>query len=232
MVLYQLGEAPPPVAAVHGTYAGWFERAWDGPLRVVDGREPGARVDVRACAGVVITGSPASLVDGERPPWADDAAAIVHAAHDAGTPTFGVCFGHQLVGWAFGGRVTVNPRGWEIGSHEVELTPEGQADPLFAGHAPRLRVNLTHRDEVTEPSPALRVLARNDHCGVQALAVGDHVRGVQFHPEISGPIVRAYAEARRALLAGQDVDAILRAASDSPDGVAVLRGFRALVEKA
>lgn len=199
---------------------------------MVDGREPGVKVDVRAFAGVVITGSPASLVDGERPGFADGAAALVHAAHDAGTPTFGVCFGHQLVGWAFGARVTENPRGWEIGSHDVELTPEGRADPLFAGLAPTLRVNLTHRDEVTLPPPALRVLARNERCGVQALAVGDHVRGVQFHPEISGPIVRAYAEARRELLVGQDVDAITRGASDSPDGVAVFRAFRALVERA
>ena len=232
VVLFQLGEAPPPVADVHGTYATWFERAWGGPLVVVDGRAPGARVDVRGAAGIVVTGSPASLVDGERAPFADGAAAMVHAAHDAGTPVLGVCFGHQLLAWAFGGRVVVNPRGWEIGTHHVDVTDEGATDPLFAGVARRLRVNLTHRDEVVDLPAAIRVLATNPWTGVQALAIGEHLRGIQFHPEITGPIVRAYAEARRGLLVDQDVEALLASACDAPDAIAVLRAFRALVERA
>lgn len=232
VVLFQLGEAPPPVAEVHGTYATWFERAWGGPMTVVDGREPGAKVDVRGAAGIVITGSPLSLVDGERAHFADAAAAMVHAAHDAGTPVLGVCFGHQLLGWAFGGRVVVNARGWEIGTHEVHVTDHGAADPLFAGVARKLRVNLTHRDEVVDLPPTVKVLAHNEWTGVQALAIGAHMRGIQFHPEITGAIVRSYAEARRHLLVGQDVEGLLARAADAPDALAVMRAFRTLVEQA
>src|SRR6185295_2740183 len=117
VLLLQLGEAPEPVRRLHGTYPAWYERAWDGPLQAVDGRT-GRLPNPNHYAGIVITGSPSSLTDGERPEWADEAGALVRKAHDAGIPTLGVCFGHQLIAWAFGARVVRNPHGWEIGSQD------------------------------------------------------------------------------------------------------------------
>ena len=145
-------------------------------------------------------------------------------ARDAGVPVLGICFGHQLLGYAFGGQVVRNPLGWEIGSFDVEVPVE---DPLFADLPATLRVNLVHQDMVASPpAPDVRVLAGNPRTPIQALAVGDHVRGVQFHPEITGTILKGYIAARRALLADQDPDALLAAAADSAHGVAVLRNFR------
>jgi GMP synthase (glutamine-hydrolysing) len=157
----------------------------------------------------------------------DDAADLVVRARDAGVPVLGVCFGHQLLGYTFGGRVVRNPLGWEIGSFDVTLSDEGRGDPLFADVPQTLRVNLVHQDMVeVPPTSGLRVLAANAKTPIQALAVGDHVRGVQFHPEITGTILRGYIDARRALLADQDADALIAAAGDSAHGVAVLRAFR------
>jgi GMP synthase (glutamine-hydrolysing) len=96
-------------------------------------------------------------------------------------------------------------------------------------------VNLTHRDLIdpaTLPA-AVRILAVNEQTPVQALAVGDHLRGIQFHPEVSGVVARGYIEARRHLLPGRDVDALVREATDCPDGLAVMQNFRRhFVEKA
>jgi GMP synthase (glutamine-hydrolysing) len=153
----------------------------------------------------------------------------VRRAHHCGTPAFGVCFGHQLIGWAFGGVVVRNPHGWEIGSHDVEVNEEGRRDPLFDGLPSSLRVNLTHEDildPVSLDGTPLRGLAQSARCQLQAVAIDEHVRAVQFHPEITGPICRAYIEARRERLVDQDPDVLMRATTDSAHGVSVLRNFR------
>ncbi len=226
-MLFQLGEAPESVRARHGGYASWFERAWDGPLTVVDGRAGGRAPSAKEFAGIVVSGSASSLAEPE--PWMDDAAALVSDAHQTGTPLLGVCFGHQLIGRAFGGKVIVNPKGWEIGTCHVELHDEGAADPLFQGLGRRLRVNLTHRDMVcpdANRATPLRVLAQNDATPIQALAAGEHIRGIQFHPELSGAVARGYIDARRHLLAPHDPDALIARTDDCPDGLAVMRNFR------
>ena len=182
----------------------------------------------------MITGSPRSLVDGEIEPWMDDAAAFVRAADDVGLPVLGVCFGHQLVGYAYGGRVRTNPSGWEVGTVEVELTDEGARDPLFAGLPRRIRVNQSHRDEVETLGPMTRLLAGSAHTAHQAIAVGDHVRGVQFHPEMNAPVIQRIIAHRRPILAGDAarlgradycVDSLIAGAGDTPDAERVLRNF-------
>jgi len=219
-----LGEPPEPVVRVHGPFTSWYERAIGEPLVEWEGRRSRLASHVRDFAGIIVSGSASSLAEPEA--WMDDACEVVVRAHDAGVPVLGVCFGHQLVGRAFGGRVIKNPRGFEVGTATVELTDEGRRDPLFAGLPAALLVNLTHYDMVDELTPAIRVLAHNEHTPVQALAVGDQTRGVQFHPEFDGSIMRAYLEARRPVIAHRDPDVLIAEAADTPDGIAVIRNFR------
>src|SRR5436305_1546055 len=130
ILLYRNGETAAEVVRDVGNYREWFGRvlgeraalhlhlAWQQP-----------RPEHAGFDGVVLTGSPLSLV--EPTPWMDEAARFVVDAAAAGVPLLGVCFGHQLVGRAFGGQVRKNPRGWEAGTHEVELTDDGRRDRLF-----------------------------------------------------------------------------------------------------
>jgi GMP synthase (glutamine-hydrolysing) len=238
VMLLQLGEAPHPFPPELGGYKTWFENAWDGPLDLVDGRPEAGLTrlpDARDYAGVIVSGSPASLAVDETDAWMDAAAELVLRAHEVGTPLLGVCFGHQLIGHAFGGRVIKNPWGWEVGTRHVDLTDDGRKDPLFAGLPARVRVNLTHRDIIcpmTRP-PELRVLAGNEAAHLQAVAVGTHTWGVQFHPEISGAIMRGYIHARRPLLVDHhDCDELHASTEDCPDAGALMRNFRDQVHSA
>ncbi len=141
--------------------------------------------------GVVVTGSPHSVRD--EAPWMAELGAWILATVAAGTPVLAVCFGHQVLGEALGGRVELNPSGAEIGTITVELTEAGRADALFAGLGTRIQVQATHRDALVRPPTDPRVvrLAGNANTPWQAFSVGPLLRAVQFHPELAAESLRA-----------------------------------------
>jgi GMP synthase (glutamine-hydrolysing) len=224
LLVVKCGRTFPALVAARGDYDAWFSRALSSALAVREAHEGASLPDPSEVAGAVITGSPHSVT--EPAPWMERAADWVRRADAAGTPVLGVCFGHQLVAWAYGATVRVAAQ-WEVGTREVEVTEAGRADPLLAGLPARFFAATSHRDEVVcDGAPAVRVLARNA-CGVQAIAVGDRVRGVQFHPEAGEPEVRGLIQGRidRLREAGADRGAALAAIRPSPGAARVLRNF-------
>ncbi|PSQ17095.1 hypothetical protein BRD00_08680 [Halobacteriales archaeon QS_8_69_26] len=127
--------------------------------------------------GVVVTGSRASVYWDE--PWIDAARVSVRDAVDAGLPVLGVCWGHQLLADALGGRVE-DMGEFEIGYRTVRRT-DGDDAGLFDGIDREFTAFTTHGDEVVELPPGAVELAANDY-SVQAFRTG-HAFGVQFHPE-------------------------------------------------
>ncbi len=233
VLLFKTGQTDGSLRCDIGDYEEWFSRVLGEAVRLeIHDAIVSPKADVRGLDGMVITGSPRSLVEPEA--WMDEAAETVRRAHAAGVPTLGVCFGHQLIAHAFGARVRMNPNGWEFGTRDVDLTDDGAGDPLFAGLPRRVRVNQSHRDEVWELGSMIRRLAGSDHTETQAIGVGEYVRGVQFHPEMDGKVVRRIIEYRRPILEedlscrgrcrtqlGRFVDA----STDTPHGEQVLRHF-------
>lgn len=166
-------------AATEANFRRAFEPVDDVDLVVYDARNlelpaPGA-VDA-----AVVTGSIDSV---------NDDRAYVNAVREwvreTDVPVLGVCFGHQLVATAFGGRVERLPE-WELGYHRVALERPG--DPLFDGLPPEPMVFESHEDRVVAPPPGATVLASNER-GIQALRLGRTV-SVQFHPEADGDHAR------------------------------------------
>jgi GMP synthase (glutamine-hydrolysing) len=196
--LYVVGEPPPEIRAAFGDYADWFRALAE--LTPVDGLDPAPEIAtpawLRRWSAVVITGSPASVV-GAPPwpePWVERAAQIAVDAPAAGVPVLGVCYGHQLVAAAHGGQVRLSPGGWQGSTVPVDVSEAGRRDPLFDGVEPRFGAQQCHSDEVVPGShPAIEVLATGPR-GVEAIAVGEAIRGVQFHPEFSADVTRAYVE--------------------------------------
>jgi GMP synthase (glutamine-hydrolysing) len=104
---------------------------------------------------------------------------------DEAFPTFGCCFGFQLLVDALGGSVIRDPENAEIGTFEVALTEEGLRDPLF-GQLPRtFAAQMGHFDRARALPDGVVNLATSERCGLQALRVsGSPIWATQFHPEL------------------------------------------------
>jgi GMP synthase (glutamine-hydrolysing) len=136
---------------------------------------PPAASGVRRYDGVVISGSQTSVY--EDLDWIHELTSWVRGVHRADVPVLGICWGHQFLAQALGGRV-VDVGEHELGYHTVSRVGE---DPLFAGIPESFTAFESHSDRVAElPSGAIE-LARND-AALQAFRLGS-TYGVQFHPE-------------------------------------------------
>jgi GMP synthase (glutamine-hydrolysing) len=231
ILIIQTGTALERVRRRRGDYPHWFRtgmRLARAQVRVVDAQGASGLPDARGYAGVVVTGSAAMV--SEREPWSEATASWLRGVVDAGTPVLGVCYGHQLLAHALGGRVDYNPRGREIGTVELRLTAEGAQDPLFRGLGPSIRAQATHRQSVLELPPGAELLAQTALDPCAAFRVNAHAWGLQFHPEFSLAAIAAYLEARREAIAseGNDPDALARALRPAPASRRVLTRFARL----
>lgn len=202
-------ETGAPVAPLlrHGGFAHWVRTAARLPAdRAVVCRvgfgEPLPRPE--GFAGVFITGSAAMVT--ERADWSEACADWLRRAAADGLALFGICYGHQLLAHAFGGRVDYNPRGREMGTVTIVREPAAADDPLFGPLPQRFAAHATHEQSVLDlPDGAVR-LARSDGDDCQAFRLGEATWGVQFHPEFSVRAMHGYLEARAGRLRDEGSD--------------------------
>ena len=90
---------------------------------LVESADPGWLDGVSA---VVIGGSGSYSVHHPRSArWVEPLRRIVDLVVQRSIPTFGVCFGHQLLGYHLGVEVQTGPEQTENGTIQIEATPEG-----------------------------------------------------------------------------------------------------------
>lgn len=193
------GSTFPEMILRFGDYDAWFARSLGSAVacRVYEAAQTDLP-DPDEADGWIVTGARGSVARPE--PWTAPLLGWIREVASRDSPLLGVCYGHQAICEALGGRVERHPGGWEIGTTEVELTSAGREDPLFAGLPERFRVQTTHEDYVALLPPDATLLAVNPHTEVQAIALGPLVRGVQFHPEVTEEIAQDFVARRRHLL--------------------------------
>lgn len=216
----------------HGDFDDWFLSALEVKKSDVHIRNVELGEDLPAAdevGSVIVTGSPAMV--SERPSWSEKTAAWLADAVPTGLPILGVCYGHQLIAHALGGRVGPNPKGREIGTINVSLTPAAAGDILLGGLGPVIQVQETHVESVLELPPGATRLAESDLDPNQAFRLGSNAWGFQFHPEFGPEILRAYVAHRRDVLQGEavDVDSLIAGIGETPVGARILQRFARLI---
>ena len=196
--ILQTGEAPEALRDM-GDYPDLFVRLLQGHgfdfaiYPVLHGQFPAS---VHDCDGWLITGSRHGAYEDH--PWIPPLEDFIRASYAAGVPMVGVCFGHQIIAQAMGGKVEKFVGGWSAGATDYDFN--GQ----------KMRLNAWHQDQVTRKPDSATVVASNDFCQNAALLYDDRSFTVQAHPEFGPDFLQGLIEKRGK---GLVPDAVLSAAA-------------------
>jgi len=186
--------APPEGVDQFGDYPEMFRRllgedAYDYSVFAVDEGELPPAQD--ACQAYLITGPSSGVYDGT--PWIGELMGFLREAKGRAA-LVGICFGHQVMAQAFGGRVIKSPKGWGLGEQTYEVLRRER----WMDASPQFRLPGSHQDQVVEAPPAAEVVGASEFSRFGALAYRDQPAiSLQLHPEFEPAYAIALIENRR-----------------------------------
>jgi len=185
---------------------------------------PGRRVPVELgdAAGLVVLGGEMDADEIDAYPHLEPTMALLRDAAARNAPVLGICLGAELAANALGGRAYPGPAGVEVGWTKLELTAAGRSDPVLGALVEPAEVFEWHHDTF-EPPPGATQLASGALYEQQAFRLGSVV-GVQFHPEVDGPLLAGWWAVGRPP-AYPEADAIAGAARNAPNARRLLEAF-------
>lgn len=191
------------VRRIAGDYDEMFAKWLAMDFRTYDLQHGEAPQDLDECDGYIATGSKASVYDDE--PWIHEFAELTRSIYKSGTPFIGVCFGHQMLGHALGGRVAKSEKGWGVGVHKFAIE---ESEDWMQPPAIEFSLLMSCQDQILDVPPGAKVLAGNAHCEVGMIRIGNML-GIQGHPEFPLDYAEALLKMRRELIGAVRTDEAL-----------------------
>ncbi len=187
--------------------------------------------DLKDIAAIIITGSHAMVTDKED--WNLYLGNWLRGLRPGEIPILGICYGHQLIADAFGGKVGYHSCGKEVGTVRIELTDDGKTDPLLECLPTDFWGHVTHAQTVIELPKGARLLAKNSFEPHHAFVINENIWGVQFHPEFNVDIIQAYVEEQSTTLIkeGHELDRIYESIQENVYGKNILQRFIKIAEE-
>ena len=150
------------------------------------------------CDAYLITGSKVSAFDDI--PWVNELKIFVRSLHQHQKKLIGICFGHQLIAEALGGKVERSNGGWHVGVHGATLKKN---TILFGSSHQEFNLIYNHQDQVLKIPRESILLASCKNCPVAMLTIEDHILSFQGHVEFDVAYAKDLLEMRRSIL-GED----------------------------
>ncbi len=192
IAILETGRPPKTLRPEHGDYADMFDRLLgDAFLTLRFDVAEGALPDPSAFDGAIITGSAAGVYEDHA--WLPPLFDWIRSAKGE-MRLLGVCFGHQAMAQALGGRVEKSDKGWGVGLHRYDVV---STEPWMQPTAATVALPASHQDQVVVRPPEARVILSSDFAPLAGLAWGDDAVSIQPHPEFSPEFAAALTAGRR-----------------------------------
>ncbi|MFC3568455.1 type 1 glutamine amidotransferase [Paracoccus simplex] len=183
--ILKCGQSPELLRGELGDYDTMFERLLAGrgfdftSYHVENMEFPGS---VHEADGWLLTGSRHGAYEAHAfiPPLED----FIRKAYAAHVPMVGICFGHQIIAQALGGKVAKHPGGWAVGPQDYDFSGEP------------VTLNAWHQDQVAERPADAEVVASNAFCENAALVYDTRAFTVQAHPEFEDAFIQGLIDHR------------------------------------
>jgi GMP synthase-like glutamine amidotransferase len=199
IAILETGEPPGDLEKRFGDYPHMFEDLLSGGDRSFQTYDiqKGEYPRPGTFDAILVTGSPAGAYDPE--PWIKPLEAFLRANDKV--PTVGVCFGHQIMAQALGGKVIKSEKGFAVGLHTYEVASrESWMDDARAFSIP-----ASHQDQVVELPPESHVIACSAFTPIAAIAYdGRPAISFQGHPEFDPAFAAALIESRKGVRVDHD----------------------------
>lgn len=170
---------------------------------------------VNECDLWFITGSPKSVY--EDIPWIHNLRDFVVQLDEKKVKTIAICFGHQMVAHALGGKVSKSPRGWGVGIRSFEMLAQKAWLNTSGLNAQKLSLLFSHQDQVDKLPPGAELLAQDEFCPFQMMQIGEHILTMQGHPEFTVNFARERLISRRDKMSAETFDVAMQSYSAAND---------------
>ncbi|WP_298770648.1 GMP synthase [uncultured Shewanella sp.] len=181
---------------------------------VLDGHYP---QEIDECDGYIISGSRACVNDDEA--WIHALEDYVHQLNERQKKCVGICFGHQMIAKALGGKVERSDKGWGLGVMACQLMKimPWMAKNRNGGDLSEVSLVMSHQDQVICLPDSASVLASSEFCSYGMFQLGSHFLGIQGHPEFSTDYCHDLIKLRSTILSAELVNSSFLSLKVAPD---------------
>jgi GMP synthase-like glutamine amidotransferase len=224
IAILKTGAPPPALAEAHGDYPAMFRTLLgDDVQTTVFDVQQGEWPDPVAFDGAVITGSAAGVYEDD--PWIGALLDWIRLAKGE-LKLVGICFGHQAMAQALGGRVEKSDKGWGVGLHRYEVVSDAS---WMTPAAATIAIPVSHQDQVVAIPSDARITLRSDFTPHAGLAWGEDAISFQGHPEFTPAYASDLTAGRRGRIDPLLVDQALESLAEPNDRGLVTDWIRAFL---
>ena len=216
IIVIETGTMAEEFESKHGDYPSMFARLLGEQglnlevCRVVRGDDIPA---LESADGFLITGSRHGVYDNL--PWMEPLKTFIQSCAQKHVPIIGICFGHQIMAEALGGKVVKSEKGWGLGPSTYTVTNKN----LLTDAPDTLTINAIHQDQVVKKPADAEVICSSEFCEFAGLVYGGnapYALSLQPHPEFKSDFVSDLISARRGDAYPVDVADSALAKMDNP----------------